>query len=126
MSAAAGVGTTAAPETDKVGTSAPPTTEGEGGGRDTSGPQEEPSSGGIFAEGMEAMNDEDRCLYAGTPWEAEVVTNRRDLEKFKEVAHTIGTVLPVRVLAKFLWFLLRLLRYREVLTTSVARHAVSC
>jgi hypothetical protein len=25
--------------------------------------------------GMEAVNDEDRCLYAGTLWEAEVVTN---------------------------------------------------
>jgi hypothetical protein len=83
MSTAAGVGTTAAPEVDKVGTSAPPTTEGEGGDRDTSGPQEEPPSRGIFDEGMEAVNDEDRCLYAGTPWEAEVVTDREDLERLK-------------------------------------------
>jgi hypothetical protein len=36
-SAVARVATTMAPETDKVGTSTPPTTEGEGGGRGTSG-----------------------------------------------------------------------------------------
>jgi hypothetical protein len=41
-------------------------------------------------------------LYAGTPWEEEVVTDHRDLERFKEVAHTIGTVLLVRTLTKFL------------------------
>jgi hypothetical protein len=63
---------------------------------------------------MEEVNDEDRCLYAGTPWEAEVVTDRRDLETFKEAAHTIGTMLLVRTLAKFLWFLLQLLECREV------------
>jgi hypothetical protein len=55
---------------------------------------------------MEAGNDEDWYLYTGTPWEAEVVTDRCDLETFKEVAHTIRTVLLVRTLAKFLWFLL--------------------
>jgi hypothetical protein len=71
------------------------------------------------------VDDEDWCLYACTPWEAEVVTDRRDLEKFKEAAHTIRTVLLVRVLAKFLWFLLQLLECREVLTNSVARRAVS-
>jgi hypothetical protein len=75
---------------------------------------------------MQAVDDEDRCLYVGTPWEAEVVTDRRDLEKFKEAAHTIGTMLLVRVLAKFLWFLLQLLECRQVLTTYVARRAVSC
>jgi hypothetical protein len=64
---------------------------------------------------MEAVNDEDRCLYAGTPWEAEVVTNRENLEMLKEVARTIGTVLLVRTLAELLWFLLELLEYREVL-----------
>jgi hypothetical protein len=126
VSTAAGVGMTAAPEADGAETSAPPTTEGEGGDRGTSGPQEEPPSRGFFDEGMEVVSDEDRCLYAGTLWEAEVITNRHDLEKFKEVAHTIGTVLLVRVLAKFLWFLLRLLECHEVLTTSVARCAVSC
>jgi hypothetical protein len=40
---------------------------------------------------MEAVNDEDRCLYASTPWEQVVITDRRDLERFKEVAHTIST-----------------------------------
>jgi hypothetical protein len=45
---------------------------------------------------MKSVNDEDRCLYVGTPWEAEVVTHRRDLETFEEVARTIGIVLLVR------------------------------
>jgi hypothetical protein len=48
---------------------------------------------------MEVVNDEDRCLYAGTPWEAEAVTDRQDLEMFKEAAPTIGTVLLMRTLA---------------------------
>jgi hypothetical protein len=100
MSAAAGARATTTSEADKAGTSAPPAARGEGGNRGTSEPQEEPPSGGIFAEGMEAVDDEDRCLYAGTPWEAKAVADRRDLEKFKEVVHTIGTVLLVRVLAK--------------------------
>jgi hypothetical protein len=56
---------------------------------------------------MEAVNDEDQCLYAGTPWEAEVVTDRRDLETFRETARMIRTVLLVRTLAEFLKFLLR-------------------
>jgi hypothetical protein len=30
------------------------------------------------------VNDEDQCLYAGTLWEAEVVTDRHDLEMFKD------------------------------------------
>jgi hypothetical protein len=60
------------------------------------------------------------------PWEAEVVTDRRDLEKFKEAAHTTGTVLLVRILAKFLLFLRQLLGCHEVLTTYVAQCAVSC
>jgi hypothetical protein len=125
-SAAARVRMAAAPDADKAGTSAPPTTEGEACDHDTSGPREEPPSRGIFAKGMEAMDYEDRCLYASTPWEAEVITDRRDLEKFKEAAHTISTMLLVRILDKLLLFFLLLLECHEVLTTSVARCAVSC
>jgi hypothetical protein len=44
MSTAAGVGTTAAPEADKAGTSAPPATKDEGGDSGTSGSREEPLS----------------------------------------------------------------------------------
>jgi hypothetical protein len=105
-SAAAGAGTTAVSEADKAWTSAPPTTGGEGGNRGASDPQAVPGPQGIIDEGMKAVNNEDRCLYVGTPWEAEVVTDRRDLETFREAAHTIGTVLLVRTLADFLRFLL--------------------
>jgi hypothetical protein len=73
-----------APEADKARTSAPPTTGGEGSDHGTSDLQS--------VSGMESVNDEDRCLYTGTPWEVEVVTDRRDLETFKEAARTIGTV----------------------------------
>jgi hypothetical protein len=52
------------------------------------------------------VDDQYRCLYAGTPWEVEVVTDRRDLETFKEVARMIGSMLLVRVLADLLRFLL--------------------
>jgi hypothetical protein len=38
MSTATGVGTTAAPETNKAGTSPPPATEGDGSGHGTYGP----------------------------------------------------------------------------------------
>jgi hypothetical protein len=92
MSAATGTGTTAASEAEKAGTSVPPATEGEGSDRGTSEPWEVPPPRGIIDEGMEEVNDEDRCLYAGTPWEAEVVIDREDLEKFRAAAQTIGTV----------------------------------
>jgi hypothetical protein len=68
MSAAVGAGATAASEVKKAETSSPSNTEGEGSDRDTSDPQEVPPPWGIIDEGMEAVNNEDRCLYAGTPW----------------------------------------------------------
>jgi hypothetical protein len=82
-------------EAEKAGTSAPPATKGVGGDRGTSDPREVPPPGCIIDEGLEAVNDEDRCLYAGTPWEAEVISDRKDLERFREAACTIGIVLLV-------------------------------
>jgi hypothetical protein len=73
-----------------------------------------PGLRGIIDEGMELVNNEDRCLYAGTPWEAEVVTDRRDLETFKEATRTIRTVLLVRTFTAPLGFLLRVFECREV------------
>jgi hypothetical protein len=63
---------------------------------------------------MESVNNEDRFLYAGTSWEAELVTDRRDLETFKEAARTIGTVLLVRTFTISLWLLLRVFECRKV------------
>jgi hypothetical protein len=63
---------------------------------------------------MESVNDEDQCLYTGTPWEAEVITDRRDLETFKEVACTIGIVLLVRTFIIPLGSLLWVLEYHGV------------
>jgi hypothetical protein len=70
-SAATMAGAAVASEAEKAGTSAPPTAEGESGDRSTSEPQEVPPPRAILDEGMEAVNNEDRCLYAGTPWEAD-------------------------------------------------------
>jgi hypothetical protein len=63
---------------------------------------------------MESVNDDDRCLYVGTPWEAEVFIDCRDLETFKETTCTIGTMLLVRTFTVCLGFLLRVLEYRGV------------
>jgi hypothetical protein len=65
-------------------------------------------------EGARSVDDQDRCLYAGTPWEVEVVTDRRDLETFKESTHTIGSVLLGRALVDLLTFLFQVFGCREV------------
>jgi hypothetical protein len=63
---------------------------------------------------MESVNNEDRCLYASTLWEAEVLTDRRSLETFKEAACTIGTVLLVRIFTAPVGFLLRVFKFCKV------------
>jgi hypothetical protein len=45
-------------------------------------------------------DDQHRCLYVGTPWEAEVVAVRHDVEELKEASRTIGHVLSVRTLCR--------------------------
>jgi hypothetical protein len=102
-SAAGGTGATVASEADKGGTSTAPATEEEGGdlcmadSRPTSDPQATEAGG--------AEDDAHWCLYVGTPWEAEVVADHRDVDEFKEVSRTIGRVMSVRVLAWVLEFL---------------------
>jgi hypothetical protein len=49
-------------------------------------------------EGTQSKDDQHRCLYVGTPWEAEVVADHRDVEEFKEASRMIGRVLLVRAL----------------------------
>jgi hypothetical protein len=109
-----GAGMMAVSEADRAGTCAPPTAEAEGGDLGTSTPQAAPGSQGVMEEGARSVDDQDRCLYAGTPWEAEVVTGHLDLETFKEVACTIRSVLLVRALVDLLRFLLRVFECREV------------
>jgi hypothetical protein len=65
-------------------------------------------------EGIRSEDDQHRCLYVGTPWEAEVVTNRCDLDEFKEALQTIGRMLSVRTLIDLLRFQLRVFECREV------------
>jgi hypothetical protein len=43
-------------------------------------------------------DDMHRCLYVGTPSEAEVVADRHDVEEVKEASCTIRCMLSVRVL----------------------------
>jgi hypothetical protein len=113
-SATIGAGTMAASEAERVGTSAPSTAGAKGGDLGASGPQLASGPQGVMEEDTRSMDDEDRCLYAGTPWEAEVVTDRRDLETFKEAAHTIGSMLFVRALVDLLRFLLLVFECHEV------------
>jgi hypothetical protein len=90
----------------------PPPASGEGADLYTSVPQ--PASGPQEAveEGARSEDDQDWCLYVGTPWEAEVIADRRDLDEFKEASRAIGRVLSIRVLVDLLEFLLRVLERR--------------
>jgi hypothetical protein len=57
-------------------------------------------------DGTRSEDDQHRCLYVGTPWEVEVVADRRDLEEFKEASRAIRHMLSVRALVDLLRFLL--------------------
>jgi hypothetical protein len=59
-----------------------------------------PDPQAVMAGGAQVDNDLHQCLYVDTPWEAEVITDRRDVEEFKEASCTIGCVLSVRVLGE--------------------------
>jgi hypothetical protein len=65
-------------------------------------------------EGTRSEDDQHWCLYVVTPWEAEVVADRRDLDEFKEASHVIERMLSVRALVELLRILLRELECREV------------
>jgi hypothetical protein len=104
-STASGAGATAASEADKARTSAPPAAEGEGGDLCTFDPLPVPGPQAAMEEGARLEDDQHRCLYVGTPWEAEVVADRHDVEEFKEASRTIGRVLSVRALIDPLEFL---------------------
>jgi hypothetical protein len=85
-------------EADKAGTSAPPATEGEDGDLCTSGPLPAPDPQAAREEGARSEDDQHRCLYVGTPWEAEFVAGRRDVEDFREASRTTARVLSIRIL----------------------------
>jgi hypothetical protein len=55
-------------------------------------------------EGSRSEDDQHQCLYVGTPWEAEIVADRHDVEEFKEASRTIGPLL-IR-LSFLLWVVL--------------------
>jgi hypothetical protein len=98
MSAAVGAGTKVASEVDKAGTSAPPTAKGEGGDLCTTVLQPAPGPQVVMEEGTRSEDDQHRCLYVGTPREAEAIADRRGMGEFKEASRTIGCVLSVRIL----------------------------
>jgi hypothetical protein len=97
-----GARTTVASEADKAETSTAPTTEDEGGNLCTASPLPTPDPQAAEAGGARAEDVLHRCLYVGTPWEAEVVADRRNVEEFNEASRTIGRVLSVRVLGRSL------------------------
>jgi hypothetical protein len=85
-SAAGRTGVTVASEADKAGTSTAPTTEEKGSDLCMADPQPtsdqwEAEAGG--GKGAHMEDDVHRCVYVGTSWEVEVVTDRRDVDEFK-------------------------------------------
>jgi hypothetical protein len=89
---------TAASEADKAGTSTTPATEGEGGDLCMADQLPTPNPQTAKVGGARVEDDMHWCLYVGTPWEAEVVTDSCDIEEFKEASCMIGRVLSVRFL----------------------------
>jgi hypothetical protein len=83
-STADGAGATATFEADYAGTSTAPTTEDEGGDLCMAGQLPTPDPQAAEAGGARVEDDLHRCLYVGTPWEPEVVADRRDVDDFKE------------------------------------------
>jgi hypothetical protein len=49
------------------------------------------------AGGARVEDDAHQCLHVGTPWEEEVIADRRDVNDFKEASRTIGCMLTVRI-----------------------------
>jgi hypothetical protein len=46
--------------------------------------------------GANVEDDKDWCMYVGTPWENDTITDRRDVDDFKEASRTIARTLAVR------------------------------
>jgi hypothetical protein len=88
--------------------------------RPTPDPQTAEAAGGIedYAH---------RCLYVGTPWEEEVITDRHDIDDFKEASRMIGCVLSVRIPARALQIMSLSLGVLQGLVLSLFAHvAVTC
>jgi hypothetical protein len=97
-SMAVGVGVTAASAVKKAGTGTAPPAEGEQDDLCMANPQLTPDQQTAEVGGARVEDDAHWCLYVDTPWEGEAIADCRDVDEFKEVTHTIGCVLLVRVL----------------------------
>jgi hypothetical protein len=56
-------------------------------------PVQEQQAGGESEPG--AREEDDRCLYARTPWEDDVIADRRDVDEFMVAQQTIARTLSV-------------------------------
>jgi hypothetical protein len=56
-------------------------------------PVQEQQAGGASRPRDE--EEDDRCLYVGTPWEDDVIADRRDIDEFKAVHQTIARTLLI-------------------------------
>jgi hypothetical protein len=57
------------------------------------------------AGGPRLEEEDNRCLYVGTPWEDDVISNHRDVDEFKAAQRTIARTLSVRTRHCFYCFL---------------------
>jgi hypothetical protein len=73
------------------------------------------------AGGANVEHDDCQCLYVETPWENNVIADRRDIDEFKEASRTIRWTLAVRTWALILQSLSLMpieLRLRQAYTRS--------
>jgi hypothetical protein len=95
-SQALGAGATVASEVEKGATSTTPPV---GGQQDDLCVSDPPTTLGQQAAEVgdtDVEVDDNRCLYAGTPWENDVVIDRRNVYDFKEESRMIARMLSVR------------------------------
>jgi hypothetical protein len=74
---------TAAPEAGKGGASGAPPVGGHQDDLCMSAPLPALDQQTVEVGGPSLEGDNDRCLYVGTPWENDVITDRRDVDDFK-------------------------------------------
>jgi hypothetical protein len=122
-SATVGTGAMVTSTAKKTGTCTAPPTEKRQGDLCMAEPRPTPDPQTTEAGGAHVEDDPHQCLYVGTPWEEEVITDRRDVDEFKEASCTIGRVLSVRVLA---WVLGILTLGRGIMQGLISVFACSC
>jgi hypothetical protein len=95
-SQALGTGVTVASEVEKGGAGTTPPVGGQQDDLCVIDPPSTLSQQAVEVGDTSVEGDDDRCLYAGTPWENDVIVDCRDVDDFREASRTIARTLSVR------------------------------